>query len=483
MAILESITQTNMTALPPGIGLVTEQSASQIVLTFAGPTEYRATFTGAFEFGPDPDDRVPDDFDPTDFDPSILGPGFDPGDLLPDEIDDLLDEFGDLLPDADSFVDVRGTLSGLELTIDGATAWTLSDLNVPLGDGDNEGTIYNFLSIFELGLAGSDILNGTAAEDFLQGWAGNDTINGGLGEDFLIGMEGDDLIITGSHGDVVNGNEGFDTVIVPGSVDEFRLTYAGEIYTLDNKATGEPQTTLNTIERIIFDDGDGNPDNDVSIDVNIFDGIYNVAVEEVTNLVEMYVAYFNRAPDAPGLFYWGDRLSDGMTFGEIAASFFEQPETVARYPDPDDVERLVDEVYQNVLERAADLEGREYWIGELQNGLVARGEFILAIINGAKNFNPEGATDAQIAQAAIDARVLADKADIGTYFAIFQGLSDTDDASAAMEAYIPEAAEESLRAARDLIDEFASVADSLEGGTSLTTPAAIPFLSDPFLAL
>jgi hypothetical protein len=44
----------------------------------------------------------------------------------------------------------------------------------------------------------------------------------------------------------------------------------------------------------------------------------------------MYVAYFNRAPNAVGLDYWASRLTEGMTLQDIAKSFFAQPETGQR---------------------------------------------------------------------------------------------------------------------------------------------------------
>ena len=58
-------------------------------------------------------------------------------------------------------------------------------------------------------------------------------------------------------------------------------------------------------------------------------GVYgkNVAqASEVTEqqVAELYVATFNRAPDAAGLAYW---VNSALTIEEIAQSFFDQPET------------------------------------------------------------------------------------------------------------------------------------------------------------
>ena len=47
-------------------------------------------------------------------------------------------------------------------------------------------------------------------------------------------------------------------------------------------------------------------------------------------VAELYVATFNRAPDAEGLDYWVN--ASGLTIEGIAQSFFDQPETQAKYP-------------------------------------------------------------------------------------------------------------------------------------------------------
>ncbi len=44
------------------------------------------------------------------------------------------------------------------------------------------------------------------------------------------------------------------------------------------------------------------------------------------SVTKLYIATFNRAPDASGLCYW---LNSGFSIEEIAESFFDQPETQA----------------------------------------------------------------------------------------------------------------------------------------------------------
>ena len=98
--------------------------------------------------------------------------------------------------------------------------------------------------------------------------------------------------------------------------------------------------------------------------------------EQITNL---YIAVFDRAPDAAGLSYW---VHSGLTVEQIAQSFFEQPETQALYGDRS-LEDFITAVYENVLGREPDEGGYRYWHDELESGRVGKDLFILAIVNAA----------------------------------------------------------------------------------------------------
>ena len=113
---------------------------------------------------------------------------------------------------------------------------------------------------------------------------------------------------------------------------------------------------------------------------------------ELSQLTELYCASFDRAPDAMGLAYWGSQLKDGVSLKDIARSFFEQSEAAAAYPHGQSIQDFIATVYSNVLDRAPDAPGLAYWGGELGKGHVAKESFLLAIINGAHG----ASADAQI---------------------------------------------------------------------------------------
>lgn len=134
-------------------------------------------------------------------------------------------------------------------------------------------------------------------------------------------------------------------------------------------------------------------------------------------VVELYVATFNRAPDADGLDYWVN-LS-GLTIEEIAQSFFDQAETQTLYPEGTTDTAFVTSIYTNLFNRAPDAEGLAYWEGELASGNMTRSVMIEAMKNGALG---------------ADAILVANKATVGLYYAD-AGLQGTDFSLASVTAY------------------------------------------------
>jgi len=137
------------------------------------------------------------------------------------------------------------------------------------------------------------------------------------------------------------------------------------------------------------------------------------------DVAKLYVATFNRAPDAAGLYYWTN--NSDLSIEGIAQSFFDQPETQTLYPFGTDSYSFITSVYSNLFNRTPDHEGLEYWVNELDSGKISKHHFILAVINGAQN------TD--ISQ---DITILTNKQTIGLNF-VAQGLENVDFAKTVME--------------------------------------------------
>ncbi|MCI4412140.1 MAG: DUF4214 domain-containing protein, partial [Thiotrichales bacterium] len=150
-----------------------------------------------------------------------------------------------------------------------------------------------------------------------------------------------------------------------------------------------------------------------------------------SSLIELYVAYFNRAPDADGLAYWSDKVANGgWTVANVARSFMDQAEVQSTYPNYMTSQDIVTKVYANVLGRAADTAGNAYWVNQLTTGAVTKADLIQAVVNAAKSATGTAA----------DAAILANKTSVGEYFAVTLGSNDKTKAASIMSGVTSDAA-------------------------------------------
>lgn len=142
-----------------------------------------------------------------------------------------------------------------------------------------------------------------------------------------------------------------------------------------------------------FDDGE------TEFDLTEFANFASLDADDFASFVQMYIAYFDRAPDAVGLYFWGTVLANGdLTLEEIADDFFTQPETQATYPDLSDNSNFAQQVYMNVLGRPFDQAGLDFWVGVLDSEAVTKSQFILELLEGVYAPAPPGSSPAFIAQ-------------------------------------------------------------------------------------
>jgi hypothetical protein len=97
----------------------------------------------------------------------------------------------------------------------------------------------------------------------------------------------------------------------------------------------------------------------------------------------LYVAFFLRLPDQGGYEYWIDTAADGSSLEEIAEYFALGEEFVNRYGDKD-FGAFLDQLYSDVLFRAPDEAGKQYWMDQLESGNVTRGTIVVYFTEGAE---------------------------------------------------------------------------------------------------
>ncbi len=166
---------------------------------------------------------------------------------------------------------------------------------------------------------------------------------------------------------------------------------------------------LAAIDTIQFDD--------YTVNLNIGRDSKLIEAGQLDKLVQLYIAFFNRVPDAAGLDYWINRAHDGMSMNGIADSFFINAQALSAVTgySPNATNReLVLNVYKNVLNRTSstvppDEAGVSYWVNDLDSGAQTKSSLINAMIVA-------GYADVTTA------KVLDNKLYVGKYFAVDQGL-------------------------------------------------------------
>lgn len=267
-----------------------------------------------------------------------------------------------------------------------------------------------------LNISGDDFSN------FLRGSNGDDTILGFAEDDQIRALEGND---------VIDGGEGIDSAEYSGAQQSYTLTLYNDGFVLeDRRQDGDGTDSLVSVEIIDFNQPE-------DFDLLQFGGASRLTEQDFDSFIELYIAYFNRAPDAVGLNFWGTASANGISFDQMADLFFAQPETVSTYSDflgengtaleglIIDIPAFVTEIYSNVLGRQFDQAGFDFWVDMLTRSAetgVSPSQFILEVLRGVQDGSQDRA-------------YLDNKVDIGAYFAVHLGMSNTGNASAAMALF------------------------------------------------
>lgn len=103
----------------------------------------------------------------------------------------------------------------------------------------------------------------------------------------------------------------------------------------------------------------------------------------IAPVARLYFAYFLRVPDFAGLNYWVGNYKGGNSLQSISDAFAASAEFASRYGSLDNGQ-FVDRVYQNILGRAPDNDGRNFWTGQLDSGAMTRGQVMLAFSDSSE---------------------------------------------------------------------------------------------------
>ncbi len=193
---------------------------------------------------------------------------------------------------AGTYYIVVGAFSGLDVIPVGATYELQVSIDNELGGASPYAAFFPY---FDFNATGG-------VSDTLNGGDGDDRLYGGAGDDSLNAQEGSDQLFGGADNDRLDGGDYLDMSAAQSQV--YRL----------------------------------------------------------------YQATLDREPDAAGLNFYGDQLDAGATLESITTGFINSPEFQAAYGALNDVD-FVTLLYNNVLGRAPDTAGLDFWTGELANGV------------------------------------------------------------------------------------------------------------------
>ncbi len=103
---------------------------------------------------------------------------------------------------------------------------------------------------------------------------------------------------------------------------------------------------------------------------------------ERAKISRLYLAYFLRLPDFAGMQYWMAQRTAGRSLADVSSAFAASPEFINTYGSLDN-RGFVGLVYQNVLGRAPDAAGLNFWTQKLNEG-TARGQAMIGFSESAE---------------------------------------------------------------------------------------------------
>lgn len=163
--------------------------------------------------------------------------------------------------------------------------------------------------------------------------------------------------------------------------------------------------------------------NDFSVNFSTQINAKKISSSDLNSLIELYIAFFNRVPDADGLNYWVYQIQNGMNLDQIADSFYKaavQYSSITGYSSSMSNADFVKVIYKNVLGRSGILAPPnadvEYWANLLSFRQATKGKLVSTMLFAAHSFNGDptwGWVD----------RLLTNKIKVAQYFCIEQGLT------------------------------------------------------------
>lgn len=99
----------------------------------------------------------------------------------------------------------------------------------------------------------------------------------------------------------------------------------------------------------------------------------------------LYKAAFNRTPDAAGLGFWIDAMQRGASLEQVAAGFVQSNEYKGVYGASPGSWEIVDRYYRNILGRAGEPAGIDFWKGVLDRSAASPAQVLAGFSESTEN--------------------------------------------------------------------------------------------------
>ena len=171
------------------------------------------------------------------------------------------------------------------------------------------------------------------------------------------------------HNDVFVGKNGvINTAVFYGPSSTATITKNTDGITVSSTFNGSD--TLTNIQRLEFSDT-----------VVAFDSSAGQPTGEVYRL---YTAALGRAPDTAGLGYWINALDHGVSLHNVAGGFIESIEFHNNFYGDGSTSTFVTALYHNVLHRAPEKDGFDFWVNSVNHG-VSRADVLIGFSESPEN--------------------------------------------------------------------------------------------------
>lgn len=227
---------------------------------------------------------------------------------------------------------------------------------------------------------GNDLYGNQAHDNIVIPWGSQYTgAVGGIGNDFIICNDLGNSTTGGAGNDTIYGGAGRDVVSFSGNLTNYKIEISGNSFSISDNRGTDGTDTMKNIEALQF--------MDKSVNLTVQATAKAAPSANVSKIIELYLAFLNREPDADGLEYWINQLQSGKTINQIAETFYYagvEFSSLTGYSKNMANDDFINLIYKNVFKRdGADPEGLSYWRTELVSGRASHGSLVSDMLYSA----------------------------------------------------------------------------------------------------